>query len=281
MAPGIALRIAIFAQAPDEIGEIDAKEVIPPHTKFTSPHLSRPANESQAERETREAAEQRAEIVQAGGHALTGRPSEEERAKRAEILLGLTPGTPEYGAAVHAFGDSFAHAEPISRDMRDIPNANLPPNLGPQHQYGGEEDFPLGHLKDLTAPDAISWRPSLYARYATNLYHIFQSQAWDPAKGSSPQDVAALLEKVGKAAGEEEQIKILKNFIQEHGGNLDYKPEAISVAPLQQALTTSGNPPEFKEINISRLYSYMAKWEQWRAPVATVEQVIASHRPAK
>ena len=277
MAPNTARRIAVFSQAPDEIQELDAIGT----TVIYANRLTQASNKKQAgvaetaaERAALEEAAARAEFVHVGIHALSGAPAEGERAKRASILLGLKPGTPEYGAAVHAFGDSFAHTEPLSRNIPDIPGPEMSPFLA-QHQFGGEGDFPTGHGRAGTTPDQIDWRPQLYARYGMSLYGIFRAQAPAVAIASTPKDVVDLLKKVGTLKSPADQIKLLKEFISAHGGNLDYEPEAIKTKSFSAAITTKGNPAEFREINVGRLVNIAATWEGTAAPDRTLEQIIS------
>jgi RHS repeat-associated protein len=283
MTPEIARRVAIFTQAADEIEELDAIGVVPPLWNAENRARSKQEsgeNETVSDRQAREKVKEHTESVQVGGHALSGRPSEEERSKRADILLGLTPGSPEYGAAVHAFGDSFAHSEPLDRNAPDTSDADMPLVMLPQHQYGGSGDFPFGHARAGTDPDNIKLRPQLYARYAMNLYEIFRAQAPqtqvpEVAKGSSADEVMALLEKVGASKTEADRISVLKDFIRAHAGTLDYAPETASNLPFDKAVKANGNPAEFKEINVSKISDLMGTWKGRAAPTGTVEQVIA------
>ncbi len=291
MAPDIARRTAIFAQAPDQISELDA---VSAGADSMLTDMSRAARESRGEKETasqrqrRDEVNEHSEYIQSGLHALTGAPSEGERAKRAEIILQLTPGTPAFGAAVHAFGDSFAHARPRDWNAADRPNADVPYYLQPQAQYGGEGGppfgFPWGHGIESFGgrdPDQIDLRPSLYERYAMNLYRIFQAKVpkTEPPeieKGSSPDEVLALLAKVGKAKSEAERINILKDFISAHGGSLDYDPAQAGKLPFNKALRAvgNGNPPEFGEINLGEMNALAKKWQQTWPSNNTVEELL-------
>lgn len=108
--------------------------------------------------------------VQAGLHALTGGDAETETTKRTNILSQCAPGSLEFGLAVHAFGDSFAH--------RDFHNGDK--------MYGP----PFGHLAELVNhairadsgwdphdPDKIVLRKELYYRYGAGLYQIFSAKS--------------------------------------------------------------------------------------------------------
>ncbi len=99
--------------------------------------------------------------VQRGGHALTGRPSAEERARRIGVTSALDPHSPEFGLSVHALGDSFAHSTIADEGMMYQPVS--------------------GHLAqfvtDAHAPDHISLRPRLYVTYVRALYRAFAAAA--------------------------------------------------------------------------------------------------------
>jgi hypothetical protein len=88
--------------------------------------------------------------VQQGLHSLTGERAELETLKRLAIALDQDTRTIDFGLALHAFGDSFAHRK-------------------------GEQMYaaPLGHGPDGHEPDLIGRpRASLYERYVRLLYDI-------------------------------------------------------------------------------------------------------------
>jgi len=139
----IAFQNAFFAQLPDEVKELDA---------FST------RGDPRAQRD----------IIWEGLHALTGRDSTEERNYRETVLRdrNLKPGTLEFGLALHAFGDSFAHS------MMD----------DPQHMYPPDK----GHRDDKTKPDNPNLRPDLYEAYVGRLYSILSDIA--KKEGRTPRD---------------------------------------------------------------------------------------------
>lgn len=107
--------------------------------------------------------------VQTGLHALTGRNAEDETRAREAILQKLTPGSYEFGLALHPFGDSFAH-----RDL-DHSTTMYPPPMGHlvERAYQIARKQWSGSAHD---PDNIHKRPLLYRRYGLELYDMFRTR---------------------------------------------------------------------------------------------------------
>ena len=144
-----AFRIAFYTQMPDEVSELDATHMA--IQSIPQGLTGIPGMPSVRARDE----------VQRGGHALTGRPSAEERARRIGVTSALDPSTVEFGLSVHALGDSFAHSTIADEGMMYQPVS--------------------GHLAqfvtDAHSPDYISLRPALYMAYVRALYRAFAAAA--------------------------------------------------------------------------------------------------------
>ena len=180
--PEVAKRQAFWAQAPDQIRELDAASVGwewfksqvgagEPNLWFTT------------------------WIVQAGGHALTGRSADHERNLRRTTLAKTEPGTFTSGQASHALEDSYAHTE-----------------MNGYRMYPG----PYGHSVELRtfdfhAPDQIAMRPGLYSQMALDLYRSYVAMGakhgWQPRM--RPPELGSLMQRVGQARSEADQRAIL------------------------------------------------------------------------
>lgn len=171
LAAGLSLsdakRNAFYCQLPDQVYELDATAA---GIDLTSLGLGEAVNLSCAVEAVAsvngvefvefasEAHEYRAKLkdaerrwyVQTGLHDLTGLASEDEQAWRVQYLLHETRGSFEYGLALHAFGDSYAHCR-----MGD--EKKMYPPI-------------VGHLRDWHYPDEIEKRRYLYVKYAQALY---------------------------------------------------------------------------------------------------------------
>lgn len=141
----LARKIAFYCQLPDEIDELDA---VVAGVRIAV--KTWPANRARGTADGVPGALFQEMDIQHGLHALTGANAEAESAKRAAIMLegGGTPAN--YGLALHAFGDSFAHRKG-------------------HMMYAG----PIGHGLDGHEPDIIGpHRRAMYLRYAGLVYDI-------------------------------------------------------------------------------------------------------------
>jgi hypothetical protein len=293
MGPDMARRIAIFAQAPDQIDELNARPA--GGQMFISEYAaSRSGAHGENARQTREEKWLKAAYVMEGLHGLTGGPTEPERARRAELVLAETPGTPRHGAAVHAFGDSFAHTFVMDWSRPDV--AERPPvPFREQHQYEVYGLERMGHANAGTKPDQIELRPKLYDRYATNLFRLFSQQS-PVAVHMNEGQLNDLLKQVESARTEADQIKVLRDFIARAGGKLDYAPEKIGSQPYATALeamepggvktdagvmTERGVKTELGEVKPDML---IEAGGSWMSPIQiknrTVEQVVGPQTKA-
>lgn len=214
-----AFRIAFYTQMPDEVAELDATHMA---IESVLPALSGWGRD-QAVRER--------DAVQRGGHALTGRPSAEERARRSAVTGMLNPYAPEFGLSVHALGDSFAHSTIADEGMMYQPVS--------------------GHLAqfvtDAHSPDYISLRPTLYVTYVQALYRAFvtAAAAWPEHHISrlmkDERFVTDLASEVARLP-EDEQIGAIRELAARRLGRpMDrYAPENVADRPFAEFAADPG-----------------------------------------
>jgi hypothetical protein len=108
--------------------------------------------------------------VQSGLHALNGAPAEGETARRTRILQSIDPiaNTLEFGLALHAFGDSYAHREADGAHMFPTIVGHAPDSLASRAPGSG-------HVPEMPVhPDAVGpHHGPLYLRYAGDMYRAF------------------------------------------------------------------------------------------------------------
>lgn len=108
--------------------------------------------------------------VQSGLHALNGRPAEAETARRIRILQTIDPvaNTMEFGLALHAFGDSYAHRQADGATMFPAFTGHAPDSLA--FSATGS-----GHIPEMPVhPDCVGpHHGDLYLRYAADMYRAF------------------------------------------------------------------------------------------------------------
>jgi hypothetical protein len=106
--------------------------------------------------------------IQIGLHCLSGGPSDAEVKKRTAILKDLDVGSFDFGLALHAFGDAFAHQRlDDEKTMYSGPTG---------HAFSS---FSLTHFGE--APDFIYKRPELYIKYGGALFDIIKSKGYKSA----------------------------------------------------------------------------------------------------
>ena len=113
---------------------------------------------------------QRGLQVQRGLHALTGANCEVETGRRTRILRTIDPAAAplDYGIALHAFGDSFAHREADGMHM-------YPQMIGHGAASGLVREARDRHLPEMTQhPDAVGpHHAEIFILYATALHTLF------------------------------------------------------------------------------------------------------------
>jgi hypothetical protein len=189
-------------------------------------------------------------IIQKGLHCLNGNHAAHEQTYRAHVLRSVPFNTPQFGIAMHAFGDSFAH----ERKNKD------------KTMYGA----PWGHASQGHAPDNIHTWPAQFMKYARELYKIIceRTPVAKEAKPISPKtqtvktstaveqrrlepdQVAKALEKIVALDDEEAQIETFRNLFQQYGWPMSsYDPvEETETILLPDAFGTL-NWTEFRDIH--------------------------------
>jgi hypothetical protein len=219
-----ASALAFYAQMPDQVRDLDAvvagkawaetvavRTILPVTgrliTRPQEPHID----------------------VQKGLHCLTGNNAKAETAFRSRILEGLDiKSVFEYGLALHAFGDSFAH-----RDS-DTDSASM--YLTPYgHLFQGKSLFdyatmglkkPEDVVKMGAEVDDINERQGLYVQYGTEMYGKFVQKM---GKGGRPpveiDEVRKTLQNVCSNSASSAQTAALQAQIRKRGGGSTYTPE--------------------------------------------------------
>jgi Domain of unknown function (DUF4157) len=156
--------------------------------------------------------------VQYGLHCLTGRPSDFETRVRTDVLKSLQKhvGSPTFGLALHAYGDSFAHRR---RDDEST-------------MYQG----PYGHLCDGHTADEIGLRGGLYHSYATSLFAVLSDIArkngLTPALDSG-EYVTAINSFSTQFSQEPQQIAAIRAFCAKNLQKMrEYAPETAEADPI-------------------------------------------------
>ncbi|MEX8518449.1 MAG: SpvB/TcaC N-terminal domain-containing protein [Leptothrix sp. (in: b-proteobacteria)] len=168
-----SLKLAFYAQLPDEVANTDAVANAPMSI------LSNLVGGS--DKGTPRA-------VQVGLHALTGMGSADETSFRRERVQKSDYDF-ELGAALHAFGDSYSH-----RRLDDESKMYSPG---------------VGHGGDKTHPDEVACRPKLFKEYAIDLYETLSKRLGNRTARLSREQFEKIIVKVAADATETAQIKTL------------------------------------------------------------------------
>lgn len=211
----LARRIAFYAQMPDEISDLDAVRAgyslpgaavsgvggwIHEHTVgafeegvawLNNGFASMiPDGYGSSYMIRREAPRQfvdytRALDVQQGLHALTGAACEVETTRRTGILQSIDPiaNTMEFGLALHAFGDSYAHRRADGARMFPPISGHAPDSVAARGQRAT-------HLPEMDVhPDAVGpHHAALYLRYAGDMYRAFLHAIPPGSRVGAPMD---------------------------------------------------------------------------------------------
>jgi hypothetical protein len=171
---GTAQKVAFYAQLPDEVLELDAthagKELAGAKISlsmsagmwgqggYVSPEVFKWSEDAQ----------RHSHDIQRGLHALTGRNRKEEVRIREAVLKNQKLGSIEFGLALHAFGDSFAHQDKTHDRMYNPGWGHTKPTLVLTHLPKLAKWFGI----DPEMPDAIDARAGDYIEYGSRLYDI-------------------------------------------------------------------------------------------------------------
>jgi Domain of unknown function (DUF4157) len=220
-----ALRLAFYAQLPDQIDDLDAivagkawAETIAVRTilPVTGPLITRPAQPHLN--------------VQAALHCLNGNLASAETSFRAEVLNKQSFDAAfhfEYGLALHAFGDSFAHrnSDLDAANMFTYPYGHL---LKYQQNFHPEDLMGLGE-----AIDNINRRAKLYRQYGVDMYRILLRRSGKEGKPPVPfADLEKMLADISSSTTGSAQIESIREKMRDPvpgtfaAGKLDsYLPE--------------------------------------------------------
>jgi hypothetical protein len=230
--PAQAARIAFYAQLPDQIWEIDAMGVCEWFCAEAN-NLDSLRPKARATRLANayggSAALSMMDIIdyfktiQRGVHCLTGGTATSETAYRKERLLHVNPSISPvvFGAAVHAFGDSYAH--------RSLSNSSVMYSCGVGHGKDvGLVELNLSNIRESTylgghAADNISIRRALYMMYAVELWSILRTRfkerkALVPEKLDAADWIEAVFAIPSATRDGDEQISLLTQLIKAAAG---------------------------------------------------------------
>ena len=204
-----------------------------------------------------------------GLHCLTGGSVTNERRRRRAIQMGAAWGTLEFGIALHAFGDAYAHAFRSSM-------------FG--HDYGHAI---AGHW-----PDEINMHQQTYKDYYNDLLGILMSKvakqsARRPSGAPSADQIAEMLDFMAKCMpdGEDEptQIPYLRDLICEMSGSLGsaaYQP-ADDCIPWADFIKTPAAAAALKPEDFAKIMGFARAWRltpRDPRPASVREQEIADRR---
>lgn len=221
MDPTTALRNAFFSYLPDMMSDSEAifQEFL------TIATFKVPGTDIGADRVTL-----RNEFDE-GFHALTGRPSKDERANRALALSNQMPGSLGFGLAAHAFGDSYSHSQLSYADWIRFAadRGEFNPQLHEKYFPKDPNQYPRGrgHGLSFTWPDDIARRPDLYRSYTDALYESFAAKSSTPLVDKATYQ--GVMARVAAAPDANAQIKILADASRDLlGFEPTYAPEQFA-----------------------------------------------------
>ena len=236
--PVVAKQLAFFAQMPDQVDELDA-------TSAGKDLILRGIGGDDFPTAQDIAASLGDVQVQKGLHALTGGDAEMETTGRAKRLRSATLGSFEFGLALHAYGDSYAHRR------IDHPAKMYSAALGHAVEYL--------HFNDAHSPDFCNRRSLLFKRYGCELFEIVRSIAgWGGARLDT-NTVGAAMDSITSVVGDSAQIATVRamtfSALQQ---KLDpYRPESEKLAPWAEFRRAHS---ELKDTLLAEALGYAARW---------------------
>jgi len=208
-----ASKTAFYAQLPDLVCELDATkaglEFAETVVDLASGAADLPAAiEKGVQDLTRDLQ------VQIGLHALTGWECGPERERRRRILEKTACGSLDFGLAVHAFGDAFAHTRADSSKLYSAP---------------------MGHLWYWREPDRLNVHADLYRKYSQILFEITCVKTGadaHPGRKAGKKELSGYIEDIlrqkpnnSASADENDRIKIISGICNtDFNAPLSYKP---------------------------------------------------------
>jgi uncharacterized protein DUF4157 len=275
-----AADLAFYAQLPDEITELDAKDVV---VKWLTNYLKiiKGPRGTKAVLEWLTNGYGKGDVldymilphdflatIQRGLHCLTGGSSQTETEYRTQRLMAGNVGTPQFfGLAIHAFADSFAH-----RTIGDVKIMYTAP-AGHLATCWRISDIEIllkkgQHSGWATWVDNIGHRPELYVEYGTKLFKILRQKSGKGMRLPDPQ-VEQDLKKFSANPDELGQENLIKSAITRLADNSRvafYEPKE-STASWSTSTNLDGRPkPSYEDI-----LHHAATWSRWRP---LIDQVV-------
>ena len=224
----MAKTLAFYAQMPDQVDELDA----------TSAGVDIMFS-------VRDAPVLRDVQIQMGLHALTGGDAEQETAGRARRLKGATLGSFEFGLALHAYGDSYAHRQ-IGH-----PSRMYEPGFGHAVEYV--------HFRDAHSPDFTNRRCLLFKRYGCELFDLVRTMPGVGSARMSTSNVGSAMDSITAVDGDSAQIATVRAMtLYALQQKMDpYRPEAEKLQPWS---SFRGAHPELRSTLLSEAQGFAARW---------------------
>lgn len=226
--PVMAKTLAFYAQMPDQVDELDA----------TSAGVDMMVS-------VRDAPVLRDIQIQMGLHALTGGDAEQETTGRASRLKSAPLGSFEFGLALHAYGDSYAHRQ-ISHPAR-----MYDPGFGHAIEYI--------HFRDAHSPDFTNRRSLLFKRYGTELFDLVRTLPGVGSARMSTSTVGSAMDSITAVDGDSAQIATVRAMtLYALQQKMDpYRPEAEKLQPWSSFRSAH---PELKGTLLAEAQGFAARW---------------------
>ena len=226
--PTTAKTLALYAQMPDQVDELDA----------TSAGVDMMVS-------VRDAPVLRDIQIQMGLHALTGGDAEQETAGRAKRLKNAALGSFEFGLALHAYGDSYAHRQ-ISH-----PSRMYDPGFGHAVEYV--------HFRDAHSPDFTNRRCLLFKRYGCEMFDLVRTLPGIGSARLSTSTVGSAMDSITAVDGDSAQIATVRAMtLYALQQKMDpYRPEAEK---LQEWSSFRSAHPELRGTLLAEAQGFAARW---------------------
>ena len=240
-APDVAYRTAFFTQMPDQVVQLDARAAGEAWVFADAVHHKQEKSDIWSH----------LQIVERGGHSLTGANVSTERERREATLTSLTPGTVAHGLASHAYEDAYAHEKPNTNFL-----------FSP----------PLGHAPDESI-DAIARRPELWEQSFRQLLRIYQKQSPSGKATVSQAEIDKFVEEVksahadGPGGDQKAEIAVMEKWGQKLAGLLyqRYAPENEGKTSWESF--RASHPRETENLQLSDLLGLYQKWMDQTEPM--------------
>ena len=195
-----AQRMAFYGQIPDLVSEFDAPTQVAIRLRALDMPLDTAVNLYVRNKRgvTPDDPEVCCDVIE-GLHCLTGRPASEEQSRRTQILMGAGWGGLEFGIALHALGDAWAHTDG---------------GVMFGHDYG--------HARKGHSPDSINSNQQKYKDYYNALLFVLRANIPCRVAPGSPSAatadmVASALDSMAMSMAdgeaEKQQIPFLRSLI--------------------------------------------------------------------